>query len=385
MNLVPIHIDGWMLFGDGRDFWIKDLDLAERAALVNARDIRTHITKAIKDGLLSEIGVVAGDANNGAYFRAVTEAVTSGKGRSQDVTAYYLNREAAVLITMRLRTPKAVQLQVAVVRVFLLAVDGKLSIAGRTGTAPAAIPEAVLASLDEFSQDHCEDLIHAIDLLSYVQGAVTPKLCQIAGAARAYQMRCFGDGGHPLGTRPSPRVLAEAARDALASYLPTPEEARKRALLLALSKAKADLEAKATQARRQAEEEARQRAMLPKTAHGRAILAAVDKIPWKTTGGDTLRYLATRCDESGTVRDLNYKVECKNVGRRGTSPYWFRKNCEEVLYQDAWLLLIGAEHGQPIFQLLVGKAPWYCRGYAVPSVTRAAFKAAKDLYDSGEL
>ena len=147
-----------------------------RADLVKTRDIRATIEVCIADRLIFEaligagtaganqtpeneapfggitdpanqipgnIGARTAGANPTALFRKVQEIVVSGKGRQQWATVYYLNREAALHVVHRLRTPKAIELQVAVVRVFLLAIDGALK--------PAAAPSTaeIVARLDE--------------------------------------------------------------------------------------------------------------------------------------------------------------------------------------------------------------------------------------------
>ncbi len=119
--LVPITIEGWSLFQEGESFWIRDLDLAAQAGLAVPRDIRRTIAKCAAD--LGGVG--SGHATDSPIFRTVDDVVPSGdRGASQVVTAYYLNREAALHVIMRLRTPRAVDLQIAVVRVFLRALEG---------------------------------------------------------------------------------------------------------------------------------------------------------------------------------------------------------------------------------------------------------------------
>jgi hypothetical protein len=126
-TFVPVTVEDWTLFAsDGGEHWLRDLDLAERAELADPHDIRRTIEKAIKDGTLSVIGPGTARANPGPLVRIENEVVTSGKGRSQEVDAYYLNEEAALLLVTRLRTPKAIELTKAIVRIFLAVVRGEI-------------------------------------------------------------------------------------------------------------------------------------------------------------------------------------------------------------------------------------------------------------------
>jgi hypothetical protein len=128
-TFVPVKVEGWTLFAsDGGEHWLRDLDLAERAELANQRDIRTHIKKAIDDGAITLVDSVAvGDATNGPGTYAVDEVVPRGdRGATQTGKVYYLNEEAALVVLMRLRTPKAVEVTKAVVRVFLAVVRGEI-------------------------------------------------------------------------------------------------------------------------------------------------------------------------------------------------------------------------------------------------------------------
>lgn len=178
-ELVPVSVEGWQLFRGASDIWIKDLELATRADLAKPRDIRTTILKAIEEGLLSEIGAAATGANNGALFRTDTEVVTSGKGRAQAVPVYYLNREAAVHIVMRLRTPKAVELQIAVVRVFLRAMD-EMRQPGTSGFAefkPSDGPAVIVDTASGRVLGEKEELARFFSELAGVPA--TPKVVQI--------------------------------------------------------------------------------------------------------------------------------------------------------------------------------------------------------------
>lgn len=139
--LVPINVEGWTLFREGAaSFWVRDIDLAEQAGLAEPRKIRRVIDKAIEDKAVALVGGLAAPANGEALARIEQEVTTSGKGRAQPVDVYYLNREAAVLVVMRLRTERAVQLQVAVVRVFLRAIEGQ------PGATPPRLPPRRVAA-----------------------------------------------------------------------------------------------------------------------------------------------------------------------------------------------------------------------------------------------
>lgn len=146
-RLVRFDVDGWPLFRSGILVWIFDLDLAERAELAQPRDIRRTIKSAIEDGLLSVFDSEgAAPAAGTPLVRIERTTIEIANGGTQEVTEYYLNREAAVLIVMRLRTPKAVALQVAVVQVFFLAIDGN------TG-APTPRRRYSEATLDQYIRD----------------------------------------------------------------------------------------------------------------------------------------------------------------------------------------------------------------------------------------
>jgi hypothetical protein len=196
--MVPVSIDGWTLFRDRAGCWIKDLDLAVRAEMAKPRDVRSTIEKCIGDGVLLEAAIGAGTAgaNNPAYFRKVTDVVVSGKGREQKVAAYYLNREAALHVLMRLRTPKAVQLQVAVVKVFFLAVDGHLAPAA-PALPPAPPPgqlmaperkaELLLEIAREWSpavSDEARDVVRAHAAALLAGTSVTPLLPRLPEGGR---------------------------------------------------------------------------------------------------------------------------------------------------------------------------------------------------------
>lgn len=126
-GLVPRTVDGWSIFGDGTADWIRDVDLAERADLVVPRDIRRTIAAALKEGSICMVGAAHDAASpRPPEVRVEQEIVpTSNKGHKK-AAVYYLSEEAALVIVTRLRTPKAIALTRAIVRVFLLAAKGAL-------------------------------------------------------------------------------------------------------------------------------------------------------------------------------------------------------------------------------------------------------------------
>jgi hypothetical protein len=121
--LIPVEVEGWTLFTSGRDHWMRDLDLAERAELKNPHAIRATIQRAIADGAI----ILGGDENDkGPRVQVVATVAVLGKGASREVKEYYLNQEAALLLVTRLRTPKAVEVTKAIVRVFLMVARGEM-------------------------------------------------------------------------------------------------------------------------------------------------------------------------------------------------------------------------------------------------------------------
>ncbi|TKC98649.1 hypothetical protein [Polyangium fumosum] len=126
-TLVPVTVEDWTLFtSDGGEHWLRDLDLAEKAALANPHDIRTTIQKALADGLVRDAMTILGGAENGPLVHEVKVQVAIGSGAKRWVPEYYLNEEAALLLVTRLRMPKAIELTKAIVRVFLAVVRGEV-------------------------------------------------------------------------------------------------------------------------------------------------------------------------------------------------------------------------------------------------------------------
>lgn len=129
-------IDGWHLEARGVCQTILDTDLAERAGLGQPRAIRRTIASLIEDGALVD-GGTGNPANDDPCFWREATQVVSGKGRVEDVTAYRLNKTGALIVIGKLRTTKAVELQKAVVKVFAMAMDGRLVPADGVGPALA--------------------------------------------------------------------------------------------------------------------------------------------------------------------------------------------------------------------------------------------------------
>lgn len=141
-TLAPMVVDGWTLFTGEGGTWIRDMDLAVRAGLAKPRNIRIAIHGAIADGAIVKVGALSEGAGETAVVREVCEVMTSGLGRELPVVAYYLNDEAAILVLARLRTPTAVAMTKMVVRVFMLATQGRLP-----GQVQALDANAVLAAI----------------------------------------------------------------------------------------------------------------------------------------------------------------------------------------------------------------------------------------------
>ena len=126
-TLVPVTVEDWTLFtSDGGEHWLRDLDLAEKAELRDPHDIRTTIQKALADGLMRDAMTILGGAENGPLVHEVKVQVAIGSGAKRWVPEYYLNEEAALLLVTRLRTPRAIELTKAIVRVFLAVVRGEV-------------------------------------------------------------------------------------------------------------------------------------------------------------------------------------------------------------------------------------------------------------------
>lgn len=93
---------------------VRDIDLAERAGMANARDIRSHIKTHREE--LEEHGPLVVRRQ-----RRRTQMPGGNAFREVDVDEYWLNESQACALVMLLRTAKARELRVAVVRAFMAA------------------------------------------------------------------------------------------------------------------------------------------------------------------------------------------------------------------------------------------------------------------------
>lgn len=137
---TALRVEGWTLVAWGEDFWIRDLDLADRAGMTQPRHIRPIIRKAIEDGSVTICDNSAGAAravpsgavtirdDSGGAAAAVPPPplvrredvfAPKGNGAMQKTAEYLLNETAALLIITRLRTAAAIQLTRAVIHVFV--------------------------------------------------------------------------------------------------------------------------------------------------------------------------------------------------------------------------------------------------------------------------
>ena len=123
MSDIVKVVDGWQVEDRDGQATVLDIGLAEHAGMKQPRDIRPIIFKAIQDGAL--VGAGAGRANDEPTFWLTNVDVVSGKGRVEKTTAYRLNRAAALFVVTRLRTPKAVELTLAIVKVFDQVTSGR--------------------------------------------------------------------------------------------------------------------------------------------------------------------------------------------------------------------------------------------------------------------
>ena len=139
-DLAPVRVGDWIVFSADEDFWIRDLELAERAGLTQPRNIRPIIRKAIDLGALTVLprgacearptgigSARAACATNGAVVRVETVVLPKGNhGGTQEADEFYLNEEAALFIVTRLRAKAAIRLTQSVIRVFVLVRRGEL-------------------------------------------------------------------------------------------------------------------------------------------------------------------------------------------------------------------------------------------------------------------
>jgi len=146
--LQPVRVEDWVLFREDGDFWIRDLDLAERAGLEKPRNIRAVSKKAIAEGALPTIAGGAGDggsASGGPLVRAEKVLTPIGSGAVREVDEFYLNEEAALFIVTRLRTKLAIDLTRSIISVFVAVKRGALARPAHVSPALEATLGALLA------------------------------------------------------------------------------------------------------------------------------------------------------------------------------------------------------------------------------------------------
>ena len=97
-RMEPTVVNGWEVLEEDNSRRVLDIDLAERAGLVNQRDIRTTI-KRHKDKL-----EVFGPLTERRHRRR--SGILEGSGpQEQEVNAYWLNERQAMYVMQLLRTP----------------------------------------------------------------------------------------------------------------------------------------------------------------------------------------------------------------------------------------------------------------------------------------
>lgn len=175
--LVPVQVEGWTLYREPANDWIHDLDLAERAHLKKPHHIRAVIQNALQQGAVTisrtagngsdlqeqgpqesgdaevpnlKAGTILATGENGPPVPLVRMELTSkriGSGARRVVEEYFLSRDAAVVVLLRLRTAEAKRLQAKLVpmllHVFALAERARLA------TVPALTADDVRALIRE--------------------------------------------------------------------------------------------------------------------------------------------------------------------------------------------------------------------------------------------
>lgn len=135
----------WNLYGSTEAPMVYDLDLAERAGLARPRDIRRTIKAMAKSGLFGS--AVTARATNQPYFQEILDVTSLGdRGAQQSTTSYLLNEAAALMVIMRLRTPRAIAVQKEVVQVYLAAKGGLVT------TAPQLMAQVEARLLTRFEE-----------------------------------------------------------------------------------------------------------------------------------------------------------------------------------------------------------------------------------------
>lgn len=122
------NLDGWEVLVDGEPR-VRDVDLAERAGMAQPRDVRRIIQK--RRAVLEAHGALTERA------RRARSGILEGSGpQERMVSEYWLTEHQAYALVFYLRTPKATELQVAIVRLFVAWRRGELP------RAASAVPEA---------------------------------------------------------------------------------------------------------------------------------------------------------------------------------------------------------------------------------------------------
>lgn len=116
-----VRVSDWSLRvacadGDDEEPRIQDIELAARLGYARPRKIRDLIERLIADGKLNNI------------HHRPTVGRSIGQVAPVPADEYWLTEEQALLVTSQSRTPKAWELTVEMVRVFLLAKQGLLNV-----------------------------------------------------------------------------------------------------------------------------------------------------------------------------------------------------------------------------------------------------------------
>ena len=183
-NIVKV-VDGWQVEDRDGQATVLDTGLAEHAEMGQPRDIRKVIGKAIAEGALKH-GARGERAENEACFWAETEIIPGFGGTSQEITVYRLNRAAALFIVTRLRTPKAVELTLAIVKVFDQVTSGR-------ALAPA-LPQDVSTALASMSAlaESLRPLLASLPMLIATNAAAIKMMEEVSsGATNAAAGRAF--------------------------------------------------------------------------------------------------------------------------------------------------------------------------------------------------
>lgn len=159
-----VKVEGWVVEEHEGAWSVRDVELAEKVGLAKPRDIRKTIAKAIEDGALS--GAAATGAQDSPCFWTEAEVIVRpGNAGPTTVNTYRLNRSAALLICTRLRTKNAIDITLAIVRVFDAVLSGKATLV----PAVAAPPPPALTMAPE---RRAELLLECVRLMS---PAVSPE------------------------------------------------------------------------------------------------------------------------------------------------------------------------------------------------------------------